>query len=279
LTDPKSGQQFTMVLGHPETAQTLTGEPYTPSGAQRVGTTAQAGAGGNVDTVAKGIAEYRMAPLTSSVMRGPWGQAVMNRVLELNPEYQSTEYGARASGARAFASGRQSDTVRSMSVVIDHLATLQDLGEALQNGDVRKLSELEIIVGRQFGVEGAVDFNAAKEIVGDEIAKAVIGGVNSERDRAALHDKLDAANSPAQMLGVIRTFKKLLTGQLGGLRQQYEHATGKSADDFDQLLSPRAREELGGTHPGGGAPQPGAVMDGYRFKGGDPADPNSWEKQ
>lgn len=30
--------------------------------------------------------------------------------------------------------------------------------------------------------------------------------------------------------------------------------------------------------PAPGAPQPGAVMQGYRFKGGTPSDPNSWEK-
>lgn len=27
-----------------------------------------------------------------------------------------------------------------------------------------------------------------------------------------------------------------------------------------------------------GPPQPGAIQDGYRFKGGNPADPNSWEQ-
>jgi hypothetical protein len=36
LTDPKSGEQFMMVPGKPETAQTLAGEPYKPGGAQRL---------------------------------------------------------------------------------------------------------------------------------------------------------------------------------------------------------------------------------------------------
>lgn len=38
----------------------------------------------------------------------------------------------------------------------------------------------------------------------------------------------------------------------------------------------RAFEEA--TAPRGSGPKPGTIEDGYRFKGGNPADPNSWEK-
>lgn len=199
----------------------------------------------NVENVAEMISNYQMAPLSGWTMRGAWGQSVMNRVREINPDYQATQFSARQSGARAFASGRQADTVRSMSVAIDHLGVAENLSKGLQNNDVRLLNQAQNMMKTQFGYEGPVDFNTAKMIVSDEVTKAVAGGVLSMTERVSLADQLSAANSPEQLTGVIGTLRRLMAGQLGGLRRQFESATGGSADQFDQLLSPQAKEQLG----------------------------------
>ena len=68
-----------------------------------------------------------------------------------------------------------------------------------------------------------------------------------------------------------------------GVRQQYESATGRK--DYEDFLLPHTKDVLkkyGYASTGGAqsqAPKPGAVMDGYRFKGGDPSKQENWEKQ
>lgn len=49
-----------------------------------------------VDQTAQLIASYRMAPLSSFVMRSPWGQQVMAKVSQLNPQYDATQYTAKS---------------------------------------------------------------------------------------------------------------------------------------------------------------------------------------
>jgi hypothetical protein len=228
-----------------------------PAGTTKLGTQPPPGVTGGADpaSYAKGIAEYRLPPLSGWQLRSAWGQKVMADVLQANPEYSAPEYNARNSGTKAFATGKQGDNVRAMSVAIDHLATIEDLGAALQNGDTRRLNQLKSLLGTEFGWEGPVDFDAAKQLVGAEIAKAVIGGTNAEGDRNALRESLSKANSPEQLVGVVGTFKQLLAGQLSGLRRQYKSSTGRSDADFDALLSDRAKSELGGKGGGKGASQ------------------------
>jgi hypothetical protein len=263
LTDPKTGQAFTMVLGHPETAQTLTGEPYAPTAAQKVGTGSQAPPQPQtVDYTAKAIAGYRLAPLSAQAMRTPYGQQVMAKVFELNPDYDQSKWQGRLRGEVAFTAGKEAAGIRFFSVAIDHLGTMQEASEALAGHDVQRLNRLQNAIATELGYEGPVDFNFVKSVVGSEVSKAIIGGVGALADREELRVNLDDANSPEQLLGVIRFAKKLMAGQLSGYRLQAKNF-GMSAEEFDKHLSEGAKRELGGGSsgtPAAGAPPPGGVI-------------------
>jgi hypothetical protein len=155
----------------------------------------------------------------------------------------AAHYGSEVKATRDFGTGTQGNAIRSFSVALDHLDVAEQLGRALQNGDGRTLNMLRNEAKQQFGWEGAVDFNFAKKIVGDEITKSILGsGAGTGQDREDIQKAFNAANSPAQLEGVVRTAKRLMAGQLRGLKQQYEQTTGQH--DFDSRLSEPARREL-----------------------------------
>jgi Phage tail lysozyme len=256
LTDPRTNIQYRY---NSDTGQATAlddpTKPYKPSGAQHLSakpTTPAAVDQKSVEAEASMIAGYHMPPLSAWVLRSPWGQAVMAKVQQLNPDYDAAKYAGRVSGTRAFASGRQSDAVRSLSVSVDHLAVAQQLGQALQTGDLQSLNRAQAALHTEFGFAGPVNFDTAKQIVADEVQKAVLGGAGSLSDREALQQQFSTASSPDQLLGVIGTLKRLMAGQLAGYRRQYRAATGDA--DFDQLLSPQARQELGSLTPSAAAP-------------------------
>jgi hypothetical protein len=126
--------------------------------------------------------------------------------------------------------------VRSLGVASSHLDVLSDLATALGNSDARVLNRAKNAYEKQTGDPAPADFNAARQIVGDEVVKAVVGsGAGSDSDRQNLQASFDAANSPAQLAGVISTARRLMQGQLQGWKRQYKAATGR--DDFDKFTS------------------------------------------
>lgn len=189
--------------------------------------------------------------------------AVQNRIATLAKERGIT--GPRLAETMAtfnkatggFATGVQGNTTRSISVALDHMDTLSHLSDALKNGDVKLLNSISQSFRDQFGQPAPTNFDAAKQIIGDEIVKAIVGTGGAQADREKAAEAISRANSPAQLSGVIDTYRKLLTGQLRGLRQQYEQGTGLK--DFEDKLSPAARRLL---HP---APQSNAPMKVGRF--------------
>ena len=231
-----------------------------------------------VENTAQMIANGQIQPLSGIAMRTPYGQAVMSRVSELNPSYSGATFANVKQAEQKFNVGKQGDTVRSLNVAVNHLDTLGQLSEALNNNDINMFNKIGNTFAQQTGNPVPTNFNAAKKIVADEIVKGIVGSGGGVADREEAAANINAANSPAQLKGVIDTYKQLLGGQLSGLKQQYEVSTGKK--DFNKFISENTQKNIGdhSQTPKSNAPAIGEVKSGYRFKGGNPADQNSWEK-
>ena len=163
-------------------------------------------------------------------------------------------YRAGTTAVKQFNTGPQGNSVRSISVAIDHMDTVSKLGEALQNGDNHAFNAIAQKIGALTGNPAPTNLNAAAKIVGAEVTKAIVanGGGVAERDEAA--KTFSTVQSPAQLQGAVNTYKSLLGGQLKGLSQQYETSTGRK--DFSSKLSPSAQAL---TTPATNAPAPAAV--------------------
>jgi hypothetical protein len=159
----------------------------------------------------------------------------------------------KTKATKDFSTGIQGRQVTAFNTAIDHLATMDKLSDALQNGDVKLINSLGNIVARQTGQPAPTNFDAAKQIVTAEVIKAVVASGGGVTERQEAERNFAAANSPAQLKGLVQTYKKLLGGQLASLSVQYENTTGKK--DFESRLTPDAKTEFkavrGQTAPAG----------------------------
>lgn len=186
---------------------------------------------------------------------------VMNRATELTGAKPAAEAAADIVGAKqtqaaqaqtvkAFSSGLEARNVRSFNTAIDHLDTMSKLATALDNGDIKVVNAIGQSFASQTGSAAPTNFDAAKSIVGGEVAKALAGSSMALKDREEIRDSISRANSPAQLAGVVNTLQQLLGGQLKSLELQYE--TGTKRKDFADKLSPASKAVV--ARLGGGAP-------------------------
>ena len=174
---------------------------------------------------------------------------------------------ATKAAVKDFTSGKSAVATRSFNTAIDHLETMEKLATALQNGDMRVFNSVGNFFAKQTGTAAPANFEAAKAIVGGEVAKALTGANMALKDREEIRDAIIASSSPEQLRGVLKTFKQLLGGQLNSLNIQYQTGTGR--DDFRNKLSPASRRELDALNPqapGANAPRQMSTQDQEALK-------------
>jgi hypothetical protein len=127
----------------------------------------------------------------------------------------------------------------------------------------------------------STDLDTIKANVGFEELQAMrdasptggaLGQVSEQENRLlqAIRGSLDQLNSGQNLAENLRIVRDSVA-QLKALKAQQFDA------DRRRVAQPQGQPVQAPAQPA--VPQPGTVMDGYRFKGGNPADPNSWEKQ
>lgn len=155
----------------------------------------------------------------------------------------------------AFANKRQGDTTRALNVAISHLGYFDQLIDSAANEDSRTFNKISNEFKKEFGLsEAPTNLQAAKLIVGNEVAKAILRGEGSEKEREAFQKSLSEANTPTALKGVIKTYQGLLGGQLTGLETQYKVGGGSKnfRKDFLSKETQRVLGPLADTANGGG---------------------------
>ncbi len=220
---------------------------------------------------AAAIAVGRLPPLPTSQRTGFEGArnvALMDKVLEINPAYDARNYGvgkigmetpARAARAGevvrgatdaraaqrtviAFDVGPEARSVRSLNVAIDHLGAMQQLADHLQNRDINAINSMKNWLEKETGSSAPTNFDAAKQIIAQEVVKSVVANGGSMQERREAAEQISSARSPEQIKGIIEVYKRLMAGQLDGLKGQYEEGTKRN--DFDNKLRPHTKAEL-----------------------------------
>lgn len=185
-----------------------------------------------IDALAKLVATGKAPLPTGRALTSPSGSKLVQAVVGQNKDFDAATYPTAQAAEKAFTSGQESRKVRSLNTAIAHMDTLDKLATDLSNTDVNVFNRAANFLAKETGKPAPTNFQSARDIVGQEVVSAVVAAGGSMAERQAAQEQFNAANSPAQLAGVTKTYRDLLGGQLDSLSNQYKTGTGKN--DFDK---------------------------------------------
>lgn len=123
--------------------------------------------------------------------------------------------------AKDFTSGKDAQTLNSFNTATEHLAQLSQAATALGNGNLPALNAVGNAYAKATGAAAPTNFQAVKSAVAGEVGKVFKGGAATDAEIKEFNGAISAANSPAQLQGVIQTYTGLMNSKRQSLQQQY----------------------------------------------------------
>lgn len=127
--------------------------------------------------------------------------------------------------------GKGGQTLNAFNTAQSHLQILGQAAEALHNGNSTTLNSVANSFAKMTGSPAPTNFDAVKNAVQGEIAKALTGNVTVS-EQAELQKDMNNASSPAQIAGIVQKYTQLMQGKKDALHQQYTDAK-KGQPSFD----------------------------------------------
>lgn len=190
--------------------------------------------------VVKAVAEGKVDPSKAASLRYGNREAMMQRVMQYDPKYNAT----RVAVYKDFTSGKTAQNVTAMNTVISHMGTVNDLTDALKNGDVQLANSLVNRIRTELGKPEINNADLAIQAMGNELMRVFRQVGASEAETAAWERKFNAAKgSPAQLKGALKVGAELLQGRIDAVDDQWKRGMD-TEQGFPNLLSAKSKAAL-----------------------------------
>jgi len=208
------------------------------------------------------------------------------------PDYNPLEAQNRAAISKSFA---KSDNLKSLygqsttlGTFAQHEVGVLDKAEKLGNGPLPAFDAVRNEFLNASGDPRVANFNTELHMLQGEVGKMVRAGVLTDQEQSSLNSNISAAKSPEQIRGVLDAYHELVNGRINAVDSSTQRVMGDFYDPKKHsLITPETQKMFDKynsndwgrpkTQTSSGAPAVGAVLKGYKFKGGNPADKNNWE--